>query len=172
MKIYVGIDIGKLGAVVCIDSNSNVQTYPMPKVGDEIDQQRLSDIFFDIKRTNSEVVVVMEDVHSLHKAGAKSNFQFGRSLGIVEGMVVANSLPFYKVSPKTWQKVCFEGIPLMKLSGPFVEGRGVYDNKAMARLAAQRLYPTQDLRKSARAKVPDSGIVDALLMAHYCKLKY
>lgn len=172
MKTYVGIDIGKLGAVVAIFPTGKIETYAMPRVGTEIDQHRLVEVFHSIKRRSDETITVMEDVHSLLKAGAKSNFQFGRSLGIVEGIVVALSLPFYKVSPKTWQKVCLEGIPIMKKSGPIMEGRGSNDTKAMALQAVKRLYPNQDLTKSARASVPHDGIVDALLMAHYCKLRY
>lgn len=170
-KTYIGIDIGKLGGIVAITPDSII-TQAMPLIGDEINQQVLADILFELKRKGNEIVLGIENVHSLFQAAAGANFQFGRALGIVEGMVVAFALPFYKVSAKAWQKVCFEGIPVMNKPGLPQPGRGTTDTKAMASLAAQRLYPSLDLRGTARSKTPHKGIVDALLIAHYCKLKY
>lgn len=173
-KTYVGIDIGKLGGIVVINPDSTIITNATPLVGKEINQQAFADLLFEIRRRSigTELIVIIEDVHSLHLASAMSNFQFGRALGIVEGMVVAFALPFYKVSAKTWQKECFEGVPVMKRAGPPQPGRGDTDTKAMATIAAQRLYPKLDLRATERSKTPHSGIVDALLMAHYAKIKY
>jgi hypothetical protein len=52
-------------------------------------------------------LVVIEDVHSIFGSSSKSNFQFGRSLGILEGVVNALDIPYVKVQPKEWQKVSF-----------------------------------------------------------------
>jgi hypothetical protein len=114
----------------------------------------------------------MENVHSIFRVGAKSNFQFGRALGIIEGILEALEIPYYKIQPKKWQEVCFEGVPRIMKPGKPATGRGDTDTKAMALVAAQRLYPKLDLRKSTRAEKAHDGIVDALLLAHYAKLKY
>lgn len=172
-KIYLGIDIGKNGAFVAIHPDGTVKTHSIPKIGTQVDYIKADEMLLGLITDSSnifaqtDVIVGMEDVHSIFGAGAKSNFEFGRSLGFIEGLITSYDLSFHKFSPKTWQKVCFEGIPNMKKPG-----KTSNDTKAMASLAAQRLYPTLDLRKSERAKVPHDGIVDALLIAHYCKQKY
>lgn len=174
-KIYCGVDVGKNGGIAIIYPDGSIETYVTPTTGSasskEINKQAIKDLF-ERMMDGYLVTVVLEDVHSIFGVGAKSNFQFGRALGILEGMMEAMNLPYVKVTPKTWQKVCFEGVPMMKKAGAPAEGRGGTDTKAMALVAAQRLYPKHDLRKSAQAEKAHNGIVDALLMAHYCKLKH
>lgn len=173
-KYYIGIDIGKNGAIVVIGPTGVVSTSIMPMIGkgkgSEIDKKALRDFFWSY--ADEKTVVVIEDVHSIFGVSAGSNFQFGRALGIIEGLVEVLQLPYYKVSPKTWQGTCFEGVPVIEKPGTKAKGRNSYDTKAMALIAAQRLYPKLDLRKSQKAEKPHDGIVDALLMAHYAKLKY
>jgi hypothetical protein len=181
-KIYIGIDVGKDGGFVTIDPNRCISTLATPTTGPaakkEINKQGIKEFFQEqiktalTKHNGAQVIVVIEDVHSIFGASAKSNFQFGRALGIVEGMIEALEIQYYKVAPKKWQEVCFQGVPIIKKPGAKVEGRGGIDTKAMALIAAQRLYPKLDLRKSQRAEKAHNGIVDALLMAHYCSLKY
>ena len=76
-------------------------------------------------------------------------------------------LPYYKFQPKEWQKFCFTGIPIQKKQ--ISNGN---DTKLMAKHAVNRLYPDVDLRASDRCKNFHSGIVDALLIAHYLKNFY
>lgn len=174
-KIYVGIDVGKNGGIAILTSKE-VKVLATPTTGTtakkEIDKQAIKKLLVDLSKSDHQVVVVVEDVHSIFGASAGSNFQFGRALGIIEGIVEALELTYYKVSPKTWQAVCFEGVPPMYKPGKRAKGKGTLDTKPMALIATQRLYPKIDLRKSDRSTNPHDGIVDALLMAHYCKLKF
>lgn len=173
MKLMVGgCDIGKLGAIVLQRHENSIKkpvlfSFPLLK-GKEIDLPSVSNFLYSYKEEISMFVV--EDVHSIYGAGAKANFQFGRALGMIEGILSSYSIPFVKISPKQWQEFAFSGVRkiLIKKKGK----KDKIDTKAMALVAAKRLYPKLDLRKSERSVKADSGIVDALLMSHYCKYKY
>ena len=168
VSYYCGIDVGKSGAITLISDNEDqIFTYKIPLVNNEIDLQKLSSYINFWSQYIKHCVI--EDVHSIFGVGAKSNFQFGRALGIVEAMCSIKQIPITKITAKNWQKVAFVGIPTLNKPGQVEKGRGKIDTKAMATLAAQRLFPNLSLTKSLRAKKPDSGIVDALLIAYYCK---
>ena len=47
---------------------------------------------------------IIEDVHSLFGMSAKSNFSFGRNLGVMTTLLELTQLPVHKVQPKVWQK--------------------------------------------------------------------
>ena len=68
------------------------------------------------------------------------------------------------------EKELFEGIPKVLKK----DGSGKVDTKAMALIAAKRLFPTTVLTKpdSKRATVPHNGIVDALLIAEYARRNF
>lgn len=164
MKIrttYIGVDIGKKGAIVGINDNLEVLfKYVMPLTKQkEIDLPELLKIFTDIATSYRACIVAVEDVHSIFGSSAKSNFQFGRSLGIIEGFVGAKEFSYLKVPPKTWQKIAHVGIPKSE------------DKKAMSLSAAKRLFPKVDFTATKRSTVPHDGIVDALLIAYYLKHK-
>lgn len=173
-KVYIGFDVGKNGGIAKISPDGKVEVQIMPLIGkgkgSEIDKKEIANWLGGMDK--SQVVVVIEDVHSIFGTSAGSNFQFGRALGILEGLIEGLQLQYVKVSPKTWQAVCFEGVPVIKKPGKKETGRGSLDTKAMALVAAQRLYPKVDLRRSLKAEKPHDGIIDALLMAHFARLKY
>lgn len=110
----------------------------------------------------------MEDVHAIFGASAKSTFNFGWSLGIIEGVLSGMGIAYTKVAPKEWQREMWQGIRPVYKSG----NSKAIDTKATSLLAAKRLFPNEDLRRSARATLPHDGIVDALLMAEYCRRKF
>lgn len=174
-KFVVGIDVGKQGALVGIDTESNtVITHKMPlNSADEISLPQLSILLSGwVEIYGAENMIVgVEDVHSIFGASAKSNFQFGRSLGVIEGYLGALNVPFVKVAPKTWQKLAHLGIPIQRkpptLEQKAKQKEGSTDTKAMSLVACERLFPTLDLRGSSRAKKPHDGIVDGCLIAYY-----
>lgn len=169
-EYYAAVDVGKSGAIVIMDKEGlQVFSFKIPLIGNEIDIVRLSNYFETWRGYIKQCII--EDVHSIYGTSAKSNFQFGRSLGILEGIISGFKIPCIKVAPKKWQEVSFQGIPKIAKPRKSIEkGHGSIDTKAMALIAAKRLYPHLDLRKSERSKKEDNGIVDALLMAHYAKV--
>ncbi len=178
MNIYVGIDPGKDGGIVILFPDNSVEKFTIPLIGGFVDEKSLSDIFRNIKIFEEEhnVKAILEDVHSIFGTSAKSNYSFGDINGFLRGMLVAYKIPFVKVQPKEWQREMFKGVPEKrkpsKLDRNGKERKGSIDTKSMAALAVQRLFPEIDLRKSERSKKQHDGLVDALLMAEYCRRKF
>lgn len=162
MTTRTGIDPGK-DSFICAITDDLVSFYRIPMIGDEIDLRALNDVFRGLSQPNYAVI---EDVHSVFGSSAKSNFEFGRCVGMLEAFLVSSNIPYTKIQPKKWQKQMWEGIPIQ------VTSEGKTDTKATSLLAAQRLYPNVDMRKSERAKKPDHNKVDALLIATYCKRNF
>lgn len=166
--IYIGIDIGKSGYIVCIADDA-IGKHQIPLIGDEVDDKALAEIFEMYSKT--KCIVYMEDLHSIYGVSASSNFSFGHINGLIQGMLVAYKIPFIKISAKKWQKEMFEGIPMQfKMN----KGKQKVDTKAMSILASKRLYPNFDLRISDRGRVDNHNVSDALLIASYgrkhCKI--
>jgi hypothetical protein len=163
--IHLGIDPGKDGGVSAIHPNGKVELFRMPKIGKITDLHELHLILFGLTRENH--LVCLEDVSSIPGASAGSNFAFGENKGHIEGLLVGMGASYQKVAPKAWQKVCWEGVPLMKKSCGKKN-----DTKAMSLVAAKRLFPGESFLASARSSVPHDGLVDAALIAKYGQIKY
>lgn len=164
MKIRAAFDVGKDGAIVIFRDEKLVYKGVIPTIGNQIDLSGIRKILAKLDYSNTHFVV--EDVHAIFGASAKSTFNFGWSLGVLEGMLVGMGFPYTKVSPKEWQREMWQGIKPVYKPGKLI------DTKATSLLAAKRLFPNEDLRKSERAEKPHDGIVDALLMAEYCRRKF
>lgn len=163
--IYIGIDVGKASFICVMGYDEKPLFIPIPMINDEIN---ISELFLLIApHTRRSCFAVIEDVHAIFGSSAKATFEFGRVAGILEALLVAHGIPYAKVKPKEWQKEMWQGIPILKK-----EGKTSNDTKAMSLMAAQRLFPNVDLRKSDRAKIPDHNKVDAILLCEYCRRKF
>lgn len=87
------------------------------------------------------------------KAGSLAQFQRGVSRGWL-WMLTALELPHELVHPRTWMSKMHFGLP----------GK---DNKVKSIMAAGRLFPGVDLRRTERSRVPHDGFAEALLIAEY-----
>lgn len=174
--IRVGIDPGKNG-YICMyyetyDEASDYSYFkydPIPLINSELDIHKLCQIINSIpnRENTGNIHCVLEDVHALFGASAKSTFNFGWIVGVLEGLLVASNIPYTKVTPKEWQKEIWKGIPIQKK-----QGKNSTDTKAMSLLAAKRLFPNEDLRDTERCTKAHDGKVDALLLAEYCRRKF
>lgn len=180
MKYFIGFDVGKNGGIAVLDHKNNVLLKSMPKIGKEIDLIGVRDFLLSFD-SEAKISCVIEDVHSIFGSGATSNFQFGRALGVLEMAVVMLNFSFTKVAPKKWQKEMWEGVqPVLINTGKTNKKDGSIkykvDTKATSLIACKRLFPNIDLRntnrKTDRSKKEHDGIVDALLMAEYCRRKF
>lgn len=163
--LHMGIDPGKDGAWAIAYPDGRIEYHVFSKIGDEVD---ISDLNRRLREIHPRVMhCVIEDVHSIFGASAKANFQFGRIVGVLETLLVCNSIPFTKVAPKAWQKVMHEGVAKMTKAG-----KTSTDTKAMSLVAVKRIYPTPTFLATERSKVPHDGIVDAVLMARYSQLRH
>ena len=143
-----GIDPGTNGAIAVLDSKNpdSVALLDLAKVTPFDAYQWLHK-----QQPNS---VWIEDVHSLYGMSAKSNFGFGKNLGIVTAIakIAINGQTVKTVTPKIWQKYV----------GVTVRGKAI--KKQVAEIA-QSLYPTAELH-GKRGGLLD-GRADALMIAHY-----
>lgn len=146
----VAVDPGKNGGIakICEDY---YQVLPLTGKPDH-DIQCVRELF-----TPGDSVVI-EDVHSIFGASAKSNFSFGRNLGLIEGVLWTTGITSIRyIAPKVWQKA-------IGVTG-FKESK---DRKAALIEKAFELFPGIQLLKTPRCTSPHSGMADALLIAYVC----
>lgn len=160
VKIVIGIDVGKSGGVAKIYPDNSLEYFRMPMIGSEYDIQGLKEIL--TPKEGEEIVHVgIEHVHAIQqRAGASSNFSFGMGKGILMGLTEGLGHRYTLVNPRTWQKIAWEGVTRQK------------DNKHTSLLAAKRLFPGYSFLATPKSRKPHDGIVDAILIAYYCKVKF
>lgn len=165
-KIRVGIDPGKKGALVEITDGVVTKKSPTPIIGNEYDIPSMNS-FVSAYIGKEDVMVLLEDVHSLGGVSAAANASLMENKGVWIGLLMANKIPFTLVTPKEWQAFSWSGVEKVLKEKQSEKDRNITDTKATSLKSALNLYPDVDLRKSSRATNPDEGIVDSLLMAHY-----
>lgn len=173
--ICIGIDPGKTGFISIFDRSENQWIHhEIPKLGKEIDVRALDAIFCNLGRFVSigvRVHAIIENVHAIYGVSANSTFDFGYTTGLLEMALVTNNIPFTKVAPKAWQKQMWEGVPLQKKSSSTGKTQ-VNDTKNISLIAAKRLFPNMDFRRTAKCSTPDHNKVDSILMAEYCRRNF
>jgi len=178
IKVRIGIDLGKKGAIAIYHDDILQEPVVMPVVNKtEYDIHFIANELLKYTDTDQyDVHIVTEDIHAIYGSSAGGTFDFGRGLGIFEGIICAYGLPYTKVMPKKWQKDAFEGVSEIRkpasVKQQAVGRRGDIDTKAMALVAIKRLFPNLKLTFGTRAHVPHDGLVDAVHLARYCKLNF
>ena len=148
--LIAGIDPGTNGAIAVLDSEN-------PDSVDLLDlkKKNTSEIFnwsrLHTWNTHPHVIWI-EDVHSMHGMSAKSNFGFGKNVGMITTIAELTWDEVKTVTPKIWQKYL----------GITVKGKAI--KKEVAKIA-QDLYPNAELY-GQRGGLLD-GRADALMIAHY-----
>jgi crossover junction endodeoxyribonuclease RuvC len=157
VTLFIGIDPGLSGAIAFYDLESGrLSVDDMPTVEikrngkdkKEINPHALADIFTGIDVPCS---AVLERVGAMPGQGVTSVFSFGRSVGVIEGVLAASFIKVTIVTPQTWQKAA-----------------GVRGGKDGARLRASELFPAYAPLFSRKK---DDGRADAALMAWYAATK-
>lgn len=161
MKVYIGMDPGKGGGFAAMDQDGKILSKVVtPIIGKEYDVKSI--VRFITQFSEHDVHVGIENVHAIQSGGRTSNFTFGKGLGILIGVVEGLGIPYTMVTPVTWQKNAWSGVPVMKKGNK-------KDTKGMSLVASRRLFPTEDFLKSARSSVPHDGMIDAALIAYHLK---
>ena len=111
------------------------------KTKNEISAQMLAAIIQARKPTEA----VVEKVGAMPGQGVSSMFQFGRGVGMIEGVLAALQIPVTYVAPQSWQKAL-----------------GARSGKDGNRQRAAELFPAY---ASSFARAKDDGRADAALMA-------
>jgi crossover junction endodeoxyribonuclease RuvC len=150
----IGIDPGLSGAVAVISPES-LKIFDMPtmtverngKAKRQVSASELADIFSPYDSSKCHVYV--EKVSAMAGQGVTSVFSFGRSFGMIEGILAAFKLPVTYVAPATWVKAV---------------GRG--QGKDASRARAMELFPNN--QADFKLKKWD-GRADAALIAYWGK---
>jgi crossover junction endodeoxyribonuclease RuvC len=157
MKIYVGVDPGASGAIAFFyPLEGRLEVVDMPvvelvrngKTKKEISSVMLANVFCEDR--SGEILdfnLTLEKVGAMPGQGVSSMFQFGRGVGMIEGVCAALSIPIDYVTPQTWQKQV-----------------GMRAGKDGARERAMQLFPAY---AGLFARKKDDGRADAALIAYW-----
>lgn len=151
MKIC-GIDPGASGAIAILDMEKGyLSVIDMPTHQIERNGKTKNEISAQLVARHLEELqpdhVWLERVGAMPGQGVSSMFQFGRSVGTIEGIIAALRLPISYVTPQKWQKAS-----------------GMRVGKDGSRQRAQELFPAFAQHFS---RVKDNGRSDAALIAWY-----
>lgn len=150
--IILGIDPGINGAIAEYDTEtghvviSDMPTMEVTRNGKkkrEVNAQLLSLVVAKAYAKKA----VLERVGAMPGQGVTSVFSFGRSVGIVEGVLAAYDIPTTIIIPTVWQKAV-----------------GLRGGKDGSRERATQLFPAQ---ADLFVRKKDDGRSDAALIAYY-----
>lgn len=148
----IGIDPGLSGAIAFYDTVEGViEIADMPTVElvrNGKKKREVSAVLLSNILTRHKVdAAFLERVNAMAGQGVTSVFSFGRSSGMVEGILAAYDIPTTLVTPQAWQKAV-----------------GQRAGKDGSRERAMQLFPAQaDLFQRKK----DDGRSDAALIAYY-----
>ena len=155
--MIIGIDPGITGAIYfnTVEGKIVVDMPIMAKTsgkGNQINPYELTSLLIQppIDRLTGIEAAYLESVHAMPGQGVSSVFSFGKSVGIIEGVLAALNIPLVMVTPQRWKKNA-------KLIGK---------DKDAARTLAIQLYPELSDRLSRKK---DIGRADAILIAEFGK---
>lgn len=156
MKMWIACDPGKNGGMSFLYEDNSMKFLD----NDQPLQNLIDNIKFITKGYDVQMCMI-EDVHSIYGASAKSNFQFGFNTGLMHGIIRSLDLPLGQVQPKAWQK--------------HIGVKGTVKGKAVKQAVADivtGLYPriTSDVY-TPRGRLID-GRTDAAGIVTYCKFKH
>jgi crossover junction endodeoxyribonuclease RuvC len=98
----------------------------------------------------------LERAQAMPGQGVSSMFKTGEGFGVNRGLLAGMQIPYTIVSPQTWQKVMFLGLPK--------------EGKSTSRVVCSRIWPKEDFKASERCHVAHDGLCDAALIAEYGRL--
>jgi hypothetical protein len=142
-QTIIGIDPGAGGAIAVLD-DGYLHLIDMPTVEVRGRRHVAAASIADRLQLFRGAIAVLEHVQGVQGAGATSAFSFGRSAGVVEGVLAGLGIATKLVRPQVWTREM-----------------GVSRDKGAHRAAAQQLWPQQ---AAAFALVRDDGRADAALL--------
>ena len=145
--IYVGIDVGKKGALAILnDDTLEIKCH-------YFDYDKYKEIFRYCQQ--SKCVVFIESVHAMPHQGVTSMFNFGQHFGQLLGMLDILDIPYELVNPQKWKK----------------EFSCTADKNTSIQVA-KRLFPTVSLKPTERCTKDSDGMAEALLIMEYGRRHY
>ncbi len=170
MKIRGGVDPGKKGVVSWFQGDE-LKSMQIPTIGNEFDELTAVKLIRLLKQKSDDIHFNLEAVNCDPKWGAKQNFSFGEASMLFKAIFASLDIPYTRVHPKTWQKEMWQGVPLKKKLSQSKKTM-VTDTKVMSEIAAKRLFPLVDFRRTTRCKNLDDNKIDSILIAEYCRRNF
>jgi crossover junction endodeoxyribonuclease RuvC len=149
---HIGIDPGLSGAIAVLTDDS-LQIHDMPvmtvdrngKAKRQVSANELAELLN--LYAGKDCHVYCERVSAMAGQGVTSVFSFGRSFGMIEGILAALKMPVTFVAPAAWTRAI-----------------GRSPGKDASRARAMELFPNYEYFFK---RVKDDGRADAALIAHW-----
>lgn len=139
---YIGIDPGKTGGYAAI-----INGVPETHIWNS------EEFIVWIRNMKTPVATCLEGVHAFPTdRGSVSTFNFGKSAGFIEGVLMSYNIPYQRVDPRKWK-------------GEF----GLDSDKQKSIDLCKQLFPDVSLLPNDRCKKDSDGMAEALLMAEYAR---
>ena len=148
--LSIGIDPGQKGGIAILRYGGDLEAFPMPMAGKEIDVSALVFRLSGVSKLENKLAIV-EKVHSMPKQGVASSFKFGKLYGCILGVLGALFIPIKLVTPQAWKKEILAGTKK--------------DKDAAIDYVSMR-YPNFSLIP-VRYRKPHDGMADAICLAEY-----
>ena len=112
-NLKIGFDPGITGAMALIRGNKVIRLDDMPIMakasgkGNQVNAAELSSIIRDYIKmlvNDQSISAVIENVHAMPGQGVSSVFSFGKSAGIIEGILCSYAIPYKMISPQKWKR--------------------------------------------------------------------
>lgn len=163
MKVFIGIDPGKDGALAILGGTEHPVVVPFNSefTSEEYANQLRQFSAASVAETELgeimhvrklEPFCIIEHVGAMPGQGVTSCFSFGRNFGFCLGLLTAFRIPYELVRPQKWKKEF-----------------SCTSDKNTSIEVAQRLFPGVDLRRTPQCRKPHDGVAEALLMAEYAR---
>lgn len=111
--MLIGIDPGAGGALALIDGSGKIAAVEDMPTTEHKGRRRVNPVALaGIVRQWAPAAAILEQVHSMPRDGAVGAFAFGKSTGIVVGVLGALRIPLTEVPPQEWKRVL--RVPAMK----------------------------------------------------------
>lgn len=172
--IYLGIDPGKDGAIFALGAGGS-EGWILPDLDQRAEKLRVLLVMVD--GDPGRIRAVLEDTNAFPGQSSVTTAAQFRDIGQWQGMLAALKIPYQMVKATTWQREVLVGKPSppKKPKGMDPKSRKHLTDahrkeiKAFAATVAARVYPGYDFRRTERCAGPHDGLVDAALIAEYCR---
>ena len=158
MTVYIGIDNGVSGAVAALNQNG-LQYAKIPIVKEYgrnmVDATRLQTLILEFLDFDGEAAIVYE--RPTGSKSARAGASMAASFAVVDSVLKLNGLRREAITPTKWQRNWW--------------GK-VENTKAEALRVARGIWPDEKFLATERSKVPHDGIVDACLIAEWCRQRF
>ena len=145
----IGIDPGASGAIALVVGGVLISVHDMPTVTVERNKAQKRQVcpagLSLLMQQLSPHRATVEKVGAMPGQGVSSMFSFGRSVGIIEGVLAAKQIPVTFTTPQAWQKQS-----------------GAAKGKDGSRQRVMELFPRE---AHLFARVKEDGRADAVLIA-------